>query len=215
MTKIAPSILAADFSKLGQEVTELENTGADYIHIDVMDGSFVPNITFGHTVINSIRGYSDIPFDVHLMIANPEFHIHKFAQSGADIITIHAEGNVHLNRNLQLIKSFNKKAGVAINPATSLCYLEYIYEYLDQVLIMSVNPGFGGQKFIESSIEKIYELKNIITKKSLKIEIEVDGGINLENASNIIKAGADILVTGTTIFKAADKKEIINKLKNS
>lgn len=213
MIKIAPSILSSDFSKLGEEVSKLQGMGADMVHIDVMDGHFVPNITLGPSVIKSIRNYSDLEFDVHLMISNPENYIEDFANAGADIITIHTEASLHLDRLVQMIKKFDKKAGVALNPATQLCEIEYVLPYLDMVVIMSVNPGFGGQKFIEGSIEKIQQLREMITKKNLTVEIEVDGGITLENAKKVIDAGADILVAGSAIFKSENPKDVVNKLK--
>ncbi len=204
--KIAPSILSADFSILGKEVKAIDKSGADLIHIDVMDGSFVPNITIGPEVISSIRSYTNKPFDVHLMINNPEEHIEKFAVAGADIITIHVEAVTHLDRVLKKIKSLGKKAGISLNPSTSEESLKYVLEYCDLILVMSVNPGFGGQSFIKSQIRKIENLKNIIEKIGKSIDIEVDGGVNKNNAKNIIDAGANILVAGSAVFSGGPSK---------
>lgn len=215
MIRIAPSILSSDFAKLGQVVSQLKDFGADMIHIDVMDGHFVPNITIGPVVVESIRKYSDLEFDVHLMISSPEKYVEDFAKAGADIITIHAESTLHLDRVVQMIKNMGKKVGIALNPETSYSEIEYILAHIDMFLIMSVNPGFGGQKFIESSIEKIHNLRKLITAKGLNTEIEVDGGITLENAKKVIDSGADILVAGSAIFKAENPKDVIIKFKNS
>ena len=199
--KISPSILSADFSKLGNEIQNLEKASADLIHIDVMDGHFVPNITIGPVVISKLRKYTSLPFDVHLMISPVHNFIKNFADAGADIITIHPEATEDLESSIKEIKSYNKKVGVSLNPETSLDKLNNVLDKIDLVLLMSVNPGFGGQKFIESTLNKIKELRLKIDKLNLKIEIEVDGGINFENSKSIIKAGADILVSGSTIFK--------------
>ena len=206
MVKIAPSILSADFSKLGQEVQAITKAGADLIHVDVMDGHFVPNITIGADVVKSLRKHSELPFDVHLMIENVDLFIPQFADAGADMITIHPETGYHLHRSIQGIKALGKKAGVALNPATPLTVLDEILPDLDLVLIMSVNPGFGGQSFIPSSLEKIKELKRKIKKTGLPIEISVDGGVNAENAKTIAKAGADIMVAGSASFKGKSKQ---------
>ncbi len=214
MIKIAPSILSADFSKLGEEIANLSKDGADYIHIDVMDGRFVPNITIGPLVINAIRDITDIPFDVHLMIVEPEKYIKNFADAGADIITIHYEATVHLHRAVEQIKNLGKCAGVSINPATPVEVLTEILPYVDLVLIMSVNPGFGGQKFIESSLSKIKRLVNLMDNLPIKPLIEIDGGVTERNAAAIKSAGANILVAGSTIFKYNNYSEIINLLKN-
>ena len=213
MVKIAPSILSADFSKLGKEIKLLEESGADYIHIDVMDGRFVPNITIGPLVIESIRDLTDLPFDVHLMIVEPERYIKNFAEAGADIITIHQEATIHLHRAIEQIKNLGKCAGVSINPSTPVETISEILPYVDLVLIMSVNPGFGGQKFIDSSLEKIKKLSNIIEDFSIKPLIEVDGGINEENVSLVKKSGANVIVAGSTVFKYKNYGEIISKLK--
>lgn len=207
--KISPSILAADFSKLGEEIVELEKAGADYIHIDIMDGNFVPNISFGSIMIQALRKKTNLIFDVHLMIKEPEKYLDEIIEAGADIVTLHYEGNFHIHRLIKQIKSRNKKVAVAINPATSIENLKYILNDLDMVLIMSVNPGFGGQKFIFSTLEKIKDLR----KLNSNIDIEVDGGINEENIELCIEAGANIIVAGSYIFKG-NYKEQIKKLKN-
>ena len=214
--KIAPSILSADFSKLGSEIQNLEKAKADLIHIDVMDGHFVPNITIGPEVINKLRKYTSLPFDVHLMISPVHNFIKNFADAGADIITIHPEATNDLESSIKKIKSYNKKVGISLNPETPLDKLNNVLDKIDLVLIMSVNPGFGGQKFIENTLNKIKKLRLKIDQLKLKVEIEVDGGINFENSKSIIKAGADILVSGTTIFKSNDGniKKNIEILKN-
>ena len=214
--KISPSILSADFSKLGSEIQNLEKAKADLIHIDVMDGHFVPNITIGPEVINELRKYTSLPFDVHLMISPVHNFIKNFADAGADIITIHPEATNDLESSIKKIKSYNKKVGISLNPETSLDKLNNVLDKIDLVLIMSVNPGFGGQKFIEKTLNKIKKLRLKIDQLKLKVEIEVDGGINFENSKSIIKAGADILVSGTTIFKSnkGNIKKNIEILKN-
>jgi ribulose-phosphate 3-epimerase len=213
MTIIAPSILSADFSQLGSDVNEVETYGADYIHIDVMDGHFVPNITIGPLIVKAVRKVTALPLDVHLMIENPDTYIPNFANAGADIITVHVEACKHLHRTIQFIKSFGKKAGVALNPATPLEMITDILDELDQVLIMTVNPGFGGQQFIESTTKKITKLNKIINSNSLSTLIEVDGGINTVTASKCKKAGASILVAGSYIFDSEDRKNAIMSLK--
>lgn len=200
MIKLAPSILSADFSNLGEDIREIDRAGADYIHIDVMDGIFVPSISFGLPVISSIRKVTDKPFDVHLMIEEPVRYIQEFVKAGADIITVHAEACKHLNRTVQTIKEAGRKAGVVLNPGTSLRELDYILEYVDMVLLMSVNPGFGGQKYIKNVTGKIRDLRKMLDERNLDIEIEVDGGINLQNAKSVIDAGADVLVAGSAVF---------------
>lgn len=213
MAIVAPSILSADFGNLKEQILNLEKGGADYIHIDVMDGVFVPNITFGPPVIKKIKDISKIPFDVHLMIDKPERYIEDFVKAGADIITVHEEATIHLHRTIQQIRSYGVKAGVALNPSTPIENIKYILDYLDMVLIMTVNPGFGGQKFIKSMERKIIDLRNIINDKNLDILIEVDGGIKLENAKKIIDLGADIIVAGSGIFEAEDIVERTNEFK--
>ena len=200
-TKISPSILSADFSKLGKEIQDLEKANADLIHIDVMDGHFVPNITIGPEVINKLRKYTSLPFDVHLMIAPVDNFIENFANAGADIITIHPEATKNLIASIEKIKSCKKKVGISLNPETSVEKILPVLELIDLALIMSVNPGFGGQKFIEKVLEKVKILRKEIDSKNLKTVIEIDGGINFETAKLAKKAGVDILVSGTTIFK--------------
>lgn len=211
--KIAPSILSADFSKLGLEIDQVTKAGADYIHIDVMDGAFVPNITIGHCVIKDLRKITNLPFDTHLMIQNPDNYIEDFAKAGADIITIHAEACIHLDRTIDLIKSFGKKAGVSLVPSTPPNILEYVINKLDLILVMTVNPGFGGQSFIESQLPKIAIIREMINKTKKNIDLEVDGGINETTSKQVIKAGADVLVAGSAIFKNSDYKNNIESLR--
>lgn len=213
MKKIAPSILSADFARLGEEVRAVASAGADYIHIDVMDGHFVPNITIGPPVVQALRKVTDLPLDVHLMIENPDLYIPGFVEAGADIIVVHAEATNHLNRTIQLIKSFGKRAGVSLNPATPLNVLEYILEELDLVLLMTVNPGFGGQSFIESCIAKIHSMRAMLDKRGLETELEVDGGVKLSNIDRISHAGADVFVAGSAIFEGSDYAATISELK--
>jgi len=201
LIKISPSILSADFSKLGKEIENLEKAGANFIHIDVMDGHFVPNITIGPEVISKLRKYTTLPFDVHLMISPVNNFIKNFAEAGADIITIHPEGTNDLADSIKKIKSYNKKSGVSLNPETPVDLVMPHLESIDIVLIMSVNPGFGGQKFMKETLEKVKILRKEIDLKKLNTQIEIDGGINFENAKIAIEAGVDILVSGTTIFK--------------
>jgi len=213
--KISPSILSADFSKLGEEIIKLEKAGADYIHIDVMDGHFVPNITIGPEVIKKLRSKTKIPFDVHLMISPVDNFIKDFAEAGADIITIHPEATKDLKNTISMIKKLNKKVGVSLNPKSPISLVENVLDSIDLVLIMSVNPGFGGQKFIIETLEKLKNLKSIINKKKFSTLLEIDGGINFENYKMAIDAGADILVSGTTIFKSnnGDIKKNIESLR--
>lgn len=214
MIKIAPSILSADFTKIGEAVKMLEKAGADYIHCDVMDGMFVPNITFGPYMIRDIRKLTNLTIDVHMMVNSPERYITAFAESGADIITVHPEATVHLDRTLQMIKSAGKKCGVALNPHTPLDVLEYVFDYIDMVLLMSVNPGFGGQKFIHSSLKKAAKLKTMIDEMNLACDIEMDGGISEKNAREVKNAGVNILVAGNAIFNSADPKAVIGLMRD-
>ncbi len=199
--KISPSILSADFSQLGNEIKRLEKGGADLIHVDVMDGHFVPNLTIGPPVIKVLRQYSTLPFDVHLMISPVHKYIKDYAEAGADIITIHPEATENIESSVSLIKKLNKKIGLSLNPDTSIEIIEKFLSSIDLVLIMSVYPGFGGQKFIPNVVNKIKKLKSIKEKQNLKFDIEVDGGINFDNSKLVVEAGANILVSGTTIFK--------------
>ncbi len=213
MIKISPSILSADFSKLGEEIRAIDAAGADYIHIDVMDGAFVPNITIGNEVVKNLRKNSALPFDVHLMINNPDAHVEAFAKAGSDIITIHAEASTHLDRSVDLIKSFGKKAGVSLVPSTHEDALDYVLEKLDLVLVMTVNPGFGGQKFLSSQLRKIEAIRKKIEKIGKKIDLEVAGGINEQTYKPAISAGADVLVSGSYIFGAKDYATAISTLR--
>ena len=213
--QISPSILSADFSQLGSEIKKLEEGGADLIHVDVMDGHFVPNLTIGPPVIKNLRKYTKLPFDVHLMISPVHKYIENYAEAGADIITIHPEATENLNDSINLIKKFGKKVGVSLNPETEIKTLISEIKRIDLVLVMSVNPGFGGQKFMPEVLNKIKELKNIKDKYNYHFDIEVDGGINFSNSKDVLEAGANILVSGTTIFKEnnGDIKGNIRKLK--
>lgn len=213
MIKIAPSVLSADFSKLGEEVKEAEKAGADLIHIDVMDGHFVPNITIGPLIVESIRKVSNLTLDVHLMIEEPDKFIEDFARAGADIISIHLEVSAHSHRSISYIKEQGIKAGISLNPATPLSSLDFILSEVDMVLLMSVNPGFGGQKFILQVMDKIKILKGIIQNKGYNIDIEVDGGVNVNNAGDITKAGADILVMGNAFFNSKNYAEVVKKVR--
>ncbi|MGE8204129.1 ribulose-phosphate 3-epimerase [Heyndrickxia sp. NPDC080065] len=213
MVKIAPSILSANFAKLAEEIHDVEKGGADYIHIDVMDGHFVPNITLGPLVVEAIRPITKLPLDVHLMIQHPDHYIESFAKAGADYITVHVEACTHLHRTIQQIKSYSVKAGVVLNPATPVETIQHVLEDIDMVLLMTVNPGFGGQSFIHSVIPKIHQVKQMIDAKGLNIEIEVDGGINPETAKLCYEAGANVLVAGSAIYKHQDRETAIKGLR--
>ncbi|MEK5146525.1 ribulose-phosphate 3-epimerase [Psychrobacillus sp. FSL K6-4615] len=213
MVKIAPSILAANFSKLGEEVLEVEKAGAELIHIDVMDGHFVPNITMGPIVVEALRPLTKLPLDVHLMIENADQYIESFAKAGADYITVHVEACPHLHRTIQLIRSFGVKPGVVLNPHTPIETIQHVLEDIDIVLFMTVNPGFGGQKFIHSVVPKVKQLSDIIKQRNLSIEIEIDGGINEETIKPCVEAGATILVAGSAIYNAPDKAKALQAIK--
>ena len=216
MKKISPSILSADFTKLGEEIKAVEAAGADLIHIDVMDGHFVPNITIGPFVVEAVKRVAKTPLDVHLMIENPDNFIPQFIKAGSNYITVHVEASKHLHRTIQLIKESGIKAGISLNPATPLSAIdEGILKDIDLLLIMSVNPGFSGQKFIPSALQKIKDAKRLIDSKGLKIEIEVDGGVKIDNIGDIAKAGADIIVSGSGIFETKDYKETIAKMRKA
>ncbi len=215
MVKIAPSILSADFAKLGEEIEDVEQGGADYIHVDVMDGHFVPNITIGPLIVEAIRPVTKLPLDVHLMIENPEQYINAFAKAGADIITVHQEATVHLHRTIQMIKKEGVKAGVVINPATPAEMIRPILRDVDLVLFMTVNPGFGGQAFIPSVLPKIKQVAKWRAEQGYSFEIEVDGGVNRETAKLCVEAGCDVLVAGSAIFNEKNRKEAIDTILKS
>jgi ribulose-phosphate 3-epimerase len=214
MVKIAPSLLSADFSRLKEEVQEIEQVGADWLHLDVMDGHFVPNLTFGPLVVEAIRPYTKLPFDVHLMIENPDIYIDAFAKSGADYITVHQETCPHLHRTIHHIKGLGVKAGVSINPATPISVIEPILSDVDLVLLMTVNPGFGGQSFITSVLSKIADLRTLIDRRGLQVEIEVDGGIAPGTAKQVVESGATVLVAGSAVFGQTDRKQAIDLIRN-
>jgi len=213
MKYIAPSILSADFSKLGDEIQSVEKAGADWIHVDVMDGHFVPNITIGPLIVEAARRITSLPLDVHLMIENPDRYIEDFAKAGADLISVQVETSVHLHRTIQMIKALDVRPGVVLNPSTPLSAIEWILEDVDFVMIMSVNPGFGGQKFIPNSIDKIRSLRKMIQDRGLSILIEIDGGVNETTIKKVSDAGADVFVAGSAIFKSPDYKKTISKLR--
>ncbi|MEW9110949.1 MAG: ribulose-phosphate 3-epimerase [Cytobacillus gottheilii] len=213
MVKIAPSILSADFARLGEEIKDVEAGGADYIHVDVMDGHYVPNITIGPLVVEAIRPITDLPLDVHLMIEHPDQYIEAFARAGANYITVHVEACTHLHRTIQLIKSYGVKAGVVLNPATPAEMIKPILEDVDMVLLMTVNPGFGGQKFIPSVLPKIKAIRNWADELGLDLEIEVDGGVNEETAKLCVEAGANVLVAGSAVFNEKDRAKAIAALR--
>lgn len=215
MIKISPSILSADFARLGEEIRAIDVGGADYIHVDVMDGHFVPNITIGPLVVAAVRKVTSKPLDVHLMIENPDRYIPDFAKAGADLITVHQEAVPHLHRTIQLIKSLGKKAGVSINPATPVATLDVILDDLDLVLLMSVNPGFGGQSFIPATLAKITELRQRIEQRGLSVEIEIDGGVKTDNIGRMAGAGADVFVAGSAVFSTPDYGETIALLRQN
>jgi len=213
MKYIAPSILSADFAKLGDEIRSVEEAGADWIHVDVMDGHFVPNITIGPLIVEAASSVTTLPLDVHLMIENPDRYISDFAKAGADLISVQVEACVHLDRTIQMIKEFDLRAGVVLNPSTPLSSIEWIIEQVDLVTIMSVNPGFGGQDFIPNSLDKIRALRRMIQDQSLAILVEIDGGVNEKTIKNISDAGVDVFVAGSAIFKSPDYKKTIAKFR--
>jgi ribulose-phosphate 3-epimerase len=213
MKYIAPSILSADFSKLGDEIRSVEDAGADWIHVDVMDGHFVPNITIGPLVVEAAKRVTSLPIDVHLMIENPDRSIIDFTKAGADLISVQAETCVHLNRTIQMIKESGPRAGVVLNPSTPLSLIDWVVEYVDLVMIMSVNPGFGGQDFIPNSLNKVKALRRMIRDRGLSTLIEIDGGVKEQNIKNISDAGVDVFVAGSAIFKSPDYKKTIDRFR--
>ena len=212
--QIAPSILSADFSRLGQEISQVQLAGADLIHVDVMDGRFVPNITIGPLVVRAIRPVTGLPLDVHLMIKEPERYVEEFIKAGADIVTVHVEACTHLHRTIQQIKSLGARAGAVLNPATHPSAIEYVLDDLDMVLIMSVNPGFGGQEFIPSALRRISQVRTMSEERGISLAIEVDGGVNSRTIRSVVEAGADICVAGSAVFGREDYREAIRELKS-
>ncbi|MDD6204927.1 MAG: ribulose-phosphate 3-epimerase [Firmicutes bacterium] len=213
MIKISPSILSADFAEMGKAVELMEKSGADYIHCDVMDGAFVPNISFGPGMIKAIKKHTSLPLDVHLMVDKPERYIDDFVNAGASIITIHAEATTHIQRVLQYIRAKGVKCGLVLNPATPVDYVKYCLDCVDMILLMSVNPGFGGQKFIPAVLPKVKEVSDMIAASGYDIELEIDGGINFENIGPVLKAGANVIVAGSTVFGHPDPAEAIRRLR--
>ena len=213
MKKLAPSILSADFARLGEEIKAVEEAGADYIHIDIMDGHFVPNITVGPLIVETAKAVTNLPLDVHLMISDPDRYVQDFIKAGSDLLSVHVETCPHLQRTLTYIRELGGRAAAVLNPSTPISTLEYVMDDLDMVLLMTVNPGFGGQKFIPTMLPKIKRMRALIDETKLPIELEVDGGVNLQNISKISQAGADVVVAGSAVYKSADCRETVRLMK--